>query len=111
MPDLELSDRAALFAALGDETRLRLVERLTKGEPLSISRLSHGEPVTRQAITRHLEVLEGAGLVRGAKVGRERVWEIDPRRFTDAEAALARIRTEWTDRLSRLKSLVEDGSG
>ena len=108
MVEAGLADRAALFAALGDETRLRLVERLSKGEPLSISRLADGEPVTRQAITRHLEVLEGAGLVRGTRIGRERVWEIDPRRFTDAEEALARIRTEWSERLSRLKSFVEE---
>jgi DNA-binding transcriptional ArsR family regulator len=107
MPEAALADRAALFAALGDETRLRLVERLSKGEPLSISRLADGEPVTRQAITRHLEVLEQAGLVQGTKVGRERVWEIDPRRFADAEEALARIRQEWSARLSRLKTLVE----
>jgi len=111
MPESALADRAALFAALGDETRLRLVERLSKGEPLSISRLADGEPVTRQAITRHLEVLEQAGLVEGTKVGRERVWEIDPRRFTEAEEALARIRAEWSDRLARLKARVEREPG
>lgn len=111
MVELGIAERAALFAALGDETRLRLVERLIAGEALSISRLAEGEPVTRQAVTRHLEVLEEAGLVRGEKVGRERIWEIDPRRFTDAEEALARIRTEWGQRLLRLKSMVEEQSG
>lgn len=108
MAEPGIGERAALFAALGDETRLRLVERLSVGEALSISRLAEGETVTRQAVTRHLEVLEEAGLIHGKKVGRERVWEIDPRRFTEAEEALARIRTEWARRLSRLKAMVEE---
>lgn len=108
MAEPGIGERAALFAALGDETRLRLVERLSAGEALSISRLAEGETVTRQAVTRHLEVLEEAGLIHGEKVGRERVWEIDPRGFTEAEEALARIRTEWARRLSRLKAMVEE---
>jgi DNA-binding transcriptional ArsR family regulator len=100
--------RATLFAALGDETRLRLIARLSAGEPLSISRLAAEEPATRQAITRHLEVLEGAGLVRGERQGRERVWELDPERFTDAEEALAQIREQWDRALNRLRAFVED---
>ncbi len=85
--------------------------RLSRGEALSISTLAKDEPVTRQAITRHLEVLEDVGLVSGSKVGRERVWELDPERFADAEGALARIREEWSGRLARLKGLVEREGG
>jgi DNA-binding transcriptional ArsR family regulator len=98
---------APLFAALGDETRLALVARLSGGGPLSIARLSAGSSVTRQAITKHLEVLAGAGLVRGTRRGRERVWALQPRRLDEARAYLDRVSRSWDEALARLAVFVE----
>jgi DNA-binding transcriptional ArsR family regulator len=102
-----LKTSAPLFAALGDETRLRLVSRLCKHGPLSIANLTVGSDVTRQAITKHLHVLADAGLVRGIRDGRESVWELDPRRLEDARRYLDVISRQWDDALGRLKSFVE----
>jgi DNA-binding transcriptional ArsR family regulator len=102
-----VNDAAPLFAALGDETRLRLLVRLCSVGPLSITRLSAKSPVSRQAITKHLEVLAGAGLVRSTRQGRERVWQLEPKRLGDAHAYLDRISREWDDALARLKDFVE----
>ena len=99
---------APVFAALGDETRLKLVVRLCAGGPLSITNLSAKSPVSRQAITKHLEVLSEAGLVRSSRRGRERIWELEPRRLADAHAYLERISRQWDDALARLKQFVED---
>jgi DNA-binding transcriptional ArsR family regulator len=96
-----------MFAALGDETRLRIVVRLAGGAPLSIRRLAEGTAVTRQAITKHLHVLEGAQLVRGARQGREQLWQLNPRRVAEARRALDRIAQEWDARLLRLKETLE----
>ncbi|HEY0466529.1 MAG TPA: metalloregulator ArsR/SmtB family transcription factor, partial [Polyangiaceae bacterium] len=71
---LKVSEAAPLFAALGDETRLKLVSRLCTEGPLSIVRLSEGTDVTRQAITKHLRALADAGLVHDTRQGRERIW-------------------------------------
>jgi DNA-binding transcriptional ArsR family regulator len=98
---------APLFAALGDEIRLGLVVRLGAGGPMSIARLSAGSSVTRQAITKHLEVLAGAGLVRGTRRGRERVWALEPRRLDDARAYLDRVSRSWDEALGRLAAFVE----
>jgi len=98
---------AHLFAALGDETRLKLVARLSSGGPLSITRLTDGSAVTRQAITKHLGVLEHAGLVRGIRVGRERVWEFEPERIAEARHYLEQISSQWDESLGRLKEMVE----
>ena len=98
---------AAVFAALGDETRLRLVARLCSGGPASITSLTVGSKVTRQAVTKHLRVLEGAGLVRGSREGRESQWELDPRRLEDAREALDVISKQWDEALGRLKAFVE----
>jgi DNA-binding transcriptional ArsR family regulator len=100
-------DVAPLFAALGDETRLRLVFRLCSAGPLSITRLSTKSPVSRQAITKHLEVLSEAGLVRSSRRGRERIWELQPERLEDAQRYLDRISRQWDDALDRLKQFVE----
>jgi DNA-binding transcriptional ArsR family regulator len=100
-------DSALLFAALGDETRLRIVSRLSANGPLSIARLTAGTGVTRQAVTKHLHVLSGAGLVRGRRVGRERLWDIETRRLQAALRSLARISERWDETLARLKSFVE----
>jgi len=103
----ELSGSAALFAALGDETRLRIVVRLAAGAPLSISRLAEDTTLTRQAITKHLHVLEGAQLIRGARKGREQLWELNPGQVAEARRALDRIAQQWDARLVRLKETLE----
>jgi DNA-binding transcriptional ArsR family regulator len=98
---------APVFAALGDETRLRLVARLTAEGPLSIARLTEESGVTRQAVTKHLVALEGAGIVSSSRAGRERVWELRPRRLDDARRHLDRIALQWERALERLRDLVE----
>jgi DNA-binding transcriptional ArsR family regulator len=103
----QVRDAAPLFAALGDETRLRLLVRLSSGGPGSIARLRARSPVSRQAITKHLEVLSEAGLVRSSRRGRERIWELEPKRLADAHEYLDRISQQWDDALDRLKEFVE----
>lgn len=98
---------APVFAALGDETRLRLVSRLSAGGPASIARLTAGSSVTRQAITKHLQVLAGAGLVRSRRRGRERLWELRPHQLDEARRSLDAISRQWDEALGRLKSFVE----
>src|SRR5437660_12154512 len=92
-----LRDREAVpvFAALADPTRLGLLQRLSADGPLSITRLSAGTGVTRQAITRHLQALGAAGLVRDLRRGRERVFELDPQRFKAAKRDVAHVRAQW----------------
>jgi len=97
-----------VFAALGDETRLRLVGRLCAEGPLSITRLSEGAPVTRQAISKHLHALAGAGVVRDTRRGRERVFELAPRRLEEARRCLDRISDQWDAAIGRLKAFVEE---
>src|ERR1017187_8015050 len=108
-PLAEPKGSAPFFAALGDETRLRLVARLCHGGPMSISKLTEGSNVTRQAITKHLRVMEGSGIVRGTRRGRERVWQLDQRRLPDARRYLDAISKQWDDALVRLREFVEDG--
>jgi len=98
---------APIFAALGDPRRLTIVARLSAEGPLSIARLSTGSEVTRQAITKHLEVLAGAGLVRGTRVGRERVFELEPRPLAAARRHLDTISARWDDAIARLRKHVE----
>lgn len=100
---------AHLFAALGDETRLRLVTRLCDDGPMSIARLTAGSKVTRQAITKHLRVMEGSGLVHSTRHGRESVWQLDRRRIEDARRYLDLISRQWDAALLRLRNFVEDG--
>ena len=104
-----MSDKthAHLFAALGDETRLRLVARLCNSGPLSISRLTQGSNVTRQAITKHLNVMKGSGLVDCTRRGRESVWQLDQRRLHEAQRYLDAISRQWDDALARLQKFVE----
>jgi DNA-binding transcriptional ArsR family regulator len=104
----ESKSSATLFAALGDKTRLRLVSRLCDSGPMSITRLTAGSKVTRQAITKHLRVMQAAGLVRSARHGRESVWELDPQRLEDARRYLDLISKQWDDALGRLRQFVED---
>jgi DNA-binding transcriptional ArsR family regulator len=99
---------APVFAALGDETRLVLVSRLCDGGPWSIARLAKGFPVTRQAVTKHLHVLAGAGLVRDARRGRERIWELEPDKLAEARRTLDELSKRWDEALDRLKRYVEE---
>src|SRR2546426_12393494 len=97
-----LTGSAPIFAALGDETRLRLVDRLCSGGPQSIARLTEGSEVTRQAVTKHLLVLADAGLVRSERQGRESRWELEPDRLEVARRHLDLISEQWTQRLDAL---------
>jgi len=97
----------AVFAALGEDTRLALVARLSARGPQSITRLASGADVTRQAITKHLHVLAGAGLVHDVRRGRERIWELDTKRLDEASRWLDQISKRWDDALDRLKRFVE----
>lgn len=103
-----LRSSASIFAALGDETRLRLVAILCAGGALSIAQLTAGTEITRQAVTKHLHVLADAGLVRDIKVGRERRWEFDPTQMEEARRSLDEIARQWDHALNKLKMAVED---
>ena len=96
-----------MFAALGDATRLRLVARLCGEGPLSIARLSDGTGVTRQAITKHLNALAAAGLARDTRNGRERIWELEPKRLENARRCLDQIADQWDAAIDRLRDFVE----
>jgi DNA-binding transcriptional ArsR family regulator len=98
---------AAVFAALGDTTRLGLLRRLSADGPLSITRLSEGTGVTRQAITRHLDALGRVGLVRDARRGRERVFALDVKRLEKARQYLDQVAAQWDAAAVRLKAFVE----
>jgi len=103
-----LTASAPVFAALGDEVRLRLVTRLSEHGPLSIAKLTEGTDVTRQAVTKHLHVLEGAGLVRSSREGRENVWSLERARLADARRHLDAISAQWDEAIDRLRAFVED---
>jgi DNA-binding transcriptional ArsR family regulator len=99
---------APIFAALGDETRLSLVFRLCEDGPMSITGLAAGSKVTRQAITKHLRVMEQAGLVRSTRLGRESVWRMKRRSLREARRHLDLISKQWDAALGRLREFVED---
>jgi DNA-binding transcriptional ArsR family regulator len=103
-----LRTRASVFAALGDETRLGLLAKLTNGEPLSIARLTEGTRLTRQAVTKHLRVLEDVGVVHSVKAGRESRFALDPRPIVSAQEYLEHVSRQWDTALARLKALVEE---
>jgi len=104
----KLIETAPIFAALGDARRLQLVSRLCADGPLSTTRLSEGVGVTRQAVTKHLRALADAGLVRDNRRGRERIWELEPRRLERARRSLEQIAEQWDVAIGRLKAFVED---
>ena len=104
---MQVDEAVPLFAALAEATRLRLIGRLSSDGPLSIARLSDGTGVTRQAITRHLETLGKAGLVRNARRGRERVWELDRKRLEKAQHYLNQVAAQWDAAADRLRAFVE----
>jgi DNA-binding transcriptional ArsR family regulator len=97
-----------VFAALGEKTRLALVARLSARGPQSITRLATGSDVTRQAITKHLHVLAGAGLAHDVRRGRERIWELDTDGLDQARRWLDQIAKRWDEALDRLKKFVEE---
>jgi DNA-binding transcriptional ArsR family regulator len=103
----DVSGSASLFAALGDETRLQLVARLCHDGPMSITRLAEGFDISRQAITKHLRVMEDAGLVRSIWQGRESVWQLEQKRLAAARRQLQAISAQWDETLARLKTFVE----
>jgi DNA-binding transcriptional ArsR family regulator len=99
--------RALVFAALGDETRLLLVAKLSQGRPHSIAQLTVGSRLTRQAITKHLRVLEEAGIVHSVRAGRESLFEFNPEPMDELRGYLDRVSAEWDQALGRLKAFVE----
>ena len=101
-------DCALLFAALGDTTRLRLVSRLCNDGPMCITSLAADSNVTRQAVTKHLKVLEEAGLLHSTRKGRESIWQLDRERVEEARHYLGVISTQWDNALTHLRSFVED---
>src|SRR3974390_2802327 len=103
-----LQNYAPVFAALGDEARLRLVVALCVGGALSITQLTMGMYISRQAVTKHLAVLAAAGLVRDTKVGRERRWESEPAQSDAARRSLELIARQWDHALAKLKLAMEN---
>jgi DNA-binding transcriptional ArsR family regulator len=103
-----LKARASVFAALGDETRLSVLARLGDGRPQSISRLTAGTNLTRQAVTKHLRVLANVGVVRSVRRGRESLFELEPQPIEEVRDYLDQVSRQWDDALARLKSHVED---
>jgi DNA-binding transcriptional ArsR family regulator len=103
-----LKTPASVFAALGDETRLSVLARLCNGVPQSISRLTAGTNLSRQAVTKHLRVLAKAGMVRSLRVGRESLFELEPQPIEEVRNYLDQISKHWDDALARLRSHVEE---
>src|SRR5438874_13015885 len=98
---------APIFAALGDETRLALVAKLSRGEPSSITDLTEGTRLSRQAVTKHLRVLQGARIVRSVRAGREKLFELDPLPITQVGEYADAVSKQWDQALRRLKAFVE----
>src|SRR5271168_4653594 len=106
-----LHDCAPIFAALGDEMRLRLIAALCVGGAMSTTQLTSGTEISRQAITKHLGVLAAAGLVSDVKIGRERLWEFEPAQLDAARRSLELIGQQWDHALAKLKIAVESNPG
>jgi DNA-binding transcriptional ArsR family regulator len=106
--ELGLAEAALMFAALGDETRLALLQQLSASGPASISTLAENFRITRQAVTKHLQSLASAGMIDGERRGREHVWAFNPDRFADAQRSLEVIARGWDDALNRLKTQIEE---
>jgi len=102
-----MAKRAPVFAALGDETRLSLIGKLCGGRPRSISRLTKGSRLTRQAITKHLRVLERVDIVHSVRIGRESIFEFDSQPIEKLKTYLELVSEEWDQALGRLKAFVE----
>jgi len=100
-------DPSPVFAALGDATRLELIARLNDGRPRSIAQLTSGLNLSRQGVTKHLRVLERAGIVNSSRVGRESKFTFVPKQIENARSYLDTVSDQWDDALLRLKTLVE----
>ena len=98
---------APTFAALGDPTRLKLLAVLCEGGAYSISQLTETTDISRQGVTKHLNVLAGAGVVSDLKAGRERLWQLEVEKIDEARLALEAIGRDWEQALGRLKRFVE----
>lgn len=98
----------AVFEAVADPTRRGLLERLREAGPLSLTELSVGLPITRQAVTKHLDALRRAGLVHVERRGRERMHELDPAPLRDVVDFLAPYAAAWDERLARLATHLEE---
>jgi len=98
---------ATVFAALGDPTRLALVTKLCDGSRHSIAQLTDGHALTRQAISKHLRVLERARVVRSVRAGRENLFALNPKTMTDIKSYIELVSEQWDRSLARLKSFVE----
>lgn len=96
-----------MFAALGDPARLQIVGRLCREGPLSISCLTEGARISRQAVTKHLNALYSAGLIEGERSGRERIWQLQPKRLAEVRRHLDAISSQWDEALERLRRFVE----
>ncbi|MDR3717347.1 MAG: metalloregulator ArsR/SmtB family transcription factor [Bryobacteraceae bacterium] len=107
--ELRIAEAALLFAALGDDTRLELLRRLSESGPASISTLAGNFQCSRQAVTKHLQFLACAGIIDGKRAGREHVWMLNPARLAEARRCLDVIGRGWDDALGRLKAHLEDG--
>lgn len=103
----QFTDIVPVFTALGDQTRLYIVNRLCREGPLSIARLAEDTPLTRQAVSKHLRVLSQAGLAHGVRCGREQRWQIEARRLAEVRKLLTQIASQWDDALERLRAFVE----
>lgn len=99
---------ASVFFALGDETRLRLVAVLCAGGAASIAQLTATTDISRQAVTKHLQVMADAGIVHDVKVGRERLWQLDPTQLDEARRTLELIGRQWEEALGKLKFTLEN---
>src|SRR5271163_1504165 len=106
-----LKTRALVFAALGDETRLSVLTELCNGVPQSISRLTAGTNLSRQAVTKHLRVLANAGVVRSVRVGRESLFELELQPIEEVRDYLDQVSKQWDDASVRLRSHVEECPG
>ena len=98
---------ASIFAALGDSTRLAIVAILCTGGAFSIAQLTANTDMSRQGVTKHLRVLADAGVVRDVKIGRERLWQLEPGKIEAAKRTLEIIGKEWEFALNKLKNFVE----
>jgi DNA-binding transcriptional ArsR family regulator len=103
-----VADKAPLFDALGDPNRLRIITRLCDGGPCSTTDVTQVVPVSRQAATKHLLLLEAVGLVSSQRQGRERIWRVQPEPLTDASEYLTALSQRWDRALDRLRAYVED---
>jgi DNA-binding transcriptional ArsR family regulator len=101
------AELAPVLAALGDERRLQIVDRLCDQGPQSIAHLTRGSRISRQAVTKHLATLENAGILASHRIGRQRIWQIRASRLEDAREYLKMISSQWEEAIARLRGLVE----